>query len=116
MKIRFQADADLREVIIKSLLRYEPAIDFRSAQKADLAGLDDYKVLALAADDGRVLVTHDRKTMPHHFAKFIKARTGSGVIVIPQDLSISAAVDELLLIWTASEASEWLDRICYLPL
>jgi hypothetical protein len=116
MKIRFQADADLREVIIKSLLRLEPTIDFRSAHKADLAGLDDDKVLAVAADDGRVLVTHDRKTMPHHFAEFINGRTSPGVIVVPQDSSVAAAVDDLLLIWTASEASEWLDRICYLPL
>ena len=116
MKIRFQADADLREVIIKSLLRYEPTIDFRSAHEANLAGLHDDKVLALAAADGRVLVTHDRKTMPHHFGEFINGRTSPGVIVVPQDLSVTTAVEELLLIWTASEASEWANRICYLPL
>ncbi len=116
MKIRFQADADLREVIIQAILRLEPTIDFRSAHKANLAGLNDDKVLTIAADDERVLVTHDRKTMPYHFAQFIDGRTSPGVIVVPQDMSVTAAVEELLLIWAASEAKEWTNRICYLPL
>jgi len=116
MKIRFQADADLREVIIKALLRQEPTIDIISAHKANLSGLGDNKVLALAADEGRVLLTHDRKTMPYHFAEFVNERTSPGVIVIPQDLPVTTAVEDLLLIWIASDASEWLNRICYLPL
>ena len=116
MKIRFQADADLKEVIIHALLRLEPTIDFKSANKANLAGLADDKVLTIAADDGRVLVTHDRKTMPYHFGQFIDRRTSAGVIVVPQDMSVAVTVEELLLIWAASEAREWTNRICYLPL
>jgi hypothetical protein len=116
MKIRFQADADLKGIIVKAILRREPTIDFRTAHKANLAGLSDSEVLALAANDGRILVTHDHKTMPHHFAEFISERTSTGLIVVPQDSSVNAAVDDLLLIWTASEANEWLNRICYLPL
>lgn len=116
MKVHFQADADLKAVIIKALLRLDSRIDFKTALKANLAGLEDDKVLALAAKDKRVLVTHDHKTMPHHFADFIQERTSAGVIIIPQDLSVNAVVDDLILIWTASEASEWVNRICYLPL
>jgi hypothetical protein len=116
VKIRFQADADLKAAIIQALLRIEPTMDFKSAHKAILAGLDDAQVLAIATEDERVLITHDRKTMPYHFAEFIRRRTSTGVIVVPQDMSVTAAVDELLLIWTASEASEWKNRICYLPL
>src|SRR5205085_7931106 len=115
MQIRFQADADLREVIIKALLRQEPTIDITSAHQANLIGLNDNQVLAVAADEGRVLVTHDRKTMPYHFAEFINERTSPGVIVVPQDLAVASAVEELLLVWVTSDASEWLNRICYLP-
>jgi Domain of unknown function (DUF5615) len=116
MQIRFQADADLREVIIKALLRQEPTIDITSAHQANLVGLNDNQVLAVAADGGRVLVTHDRKTMPYHFAEFINERTSPGVIVVPQDLAVASAVEDLLLVWATSDASEWLNRICYLPL
>jgi len=64
MKIRFQADADLNQIIVKATLRLEPAIDFQTAQVAGLASLDDSAGLRSAAEQGRVLVTHDRKTMP----------------------------------------------------
>jgi hypothetical protein len=96
--------------------RREPALDFQSATEAGLAGLDDLQVLALAAREGRILVTHDRRTMPGHFAEFIVSGTSAGVLLIPQYLSVAAAVDDLLLIWHATEAEEWSDRIRSLPL
>lgn len=116
MKVRFQADADLNHIIIKATLRREPSIDFQTAHAANLAGVEDQEVLALATQGGRVLVTHDRKTMPKYFAEFIGHTSSSGVIVVPQKLPIRAAVEDLLLIWTASEAEEWVNRIQVLPL
>ena len=116
MSVRFQADADLNHVIVKATLRREPSIDFQTAHEAGLVGLRDPEVLALAAQAGRVLVTHDCKTMPKHFAEFIGHTTSSGVIVIPQKLPVRAAIEDLLLIWTASEAEEWHNRIQVLPL
>jgi hypothetical protein len=39
-----------------------------------------------------------------------------GVFIILQHLKIGAAIDELLLIWSASDSDEWINRILYLPL
>lgn len=64
MKVRFQADADLNQILLKATLRREPGIDFQTAHAARLVALSDNQVLAIAAAEGRVLVTHDRKTMP----------------------------------------------------
>ena len=36
MKVRFQADADLNEIIVTALLRREPSIDFQTATAAGL--------------------------------------------------------------------------------
>lgn len=116
MSVCFQADADLNHIIVKATLRREPSMDFQTAHAAGLVGVPDPEVLALAAHAGRVLVTHDRKTMPPHFAAFIGHTASSGVIVIPQKLPIRVAVEDLLLIWTASEAEEWRNRIQVLPL
>ena len=116
MSVRFQADVDLNHIIVQATLRREPSMDFQTAQGAGLAGVPDPEVLALAAHAGRVLVTHDRKTMPTHFAAFIGHTPSSGVIVIPQKLPIRAAVEDLLLIWMASEAEEWINRLQVLPL
>ena len=116
MMVRFQADANLNQIILLAVRRREPAVDFYTATEAGLAGLMDPAVLARAAHDGRVLVTHDRKTMPQHFAAFITTATSAGVLIIPQHLSVAAAVDDLLLIWHATEAEEWINHIRSLPL
>ncbi|NUQ64239.1 MAG: DUF5615 family PIN-like protein [Pirellulales bacterium] len=116
MKVRFQADADLNEIIVNATVRREPGIDFQTAHAAGLRGMIDHDVLAKAARSGRLLVTHDRKTMPTHFSAFIATETSAGVLVIPQKLPIAQAVEELILIWAASEAEEWINRIHSLPL
>lgn len=116
MKARFQADADLNQIIVKATLRREPTIDFQTAAAAKLSGLEDEEVLAIAAKGARILVTHDRKTIPHYFAKFIMSQASPGVLMVPQKLQVANVVEDLILIWTASEAEEWINRIHYLPL
>ena len=57
-------------------------------------------VLGLAADQDRILVSHDFHTMPRHFADFAQARGSSpGVFLIPQCLPVREAIEELVLIW-----------------
>ena len=46
--------------------------------------------------------------MPAHFRLFRSAgKHSAGVFLIPQSLDVGTAIDELMLIWLASEASEW---------
>lgn len=71
MAIRFQADADLNQIIVSAVVRRAPDIDFRTAMAARLAGLKDREVLALAARDDRILITHDQSTMPRHSGEFV---------------------------------------------
>ena len=63
-----------------------------------------------------VLVTHDQKTMPSHFAAFIATATSPGVLIIPQRLPIATAVEDILLIWSTMDAEEWRNTIRFLPL
>jgi hypothetical protein len=116
MKVRFQADADLNEILVKATMRREPGIDFQTASVSGLAHLNDKDVLALAARSGRLLVTHDRKTMPKHFAEFIANQSSAGVLIVPQKLPVTQVVEDLILIWAATEAAEWTNRIFSLPL
>ena len=116
MKIRFQADADLNQTIVAGVLRREPTIDFQTANVANLTSLNDLQVLALAAQSGRVLVSHDQRTMPLNFAELVATQTSSGVIIVLQSLPVSEAIDNLIKIWQTSEAEEWANRIAYLPM
>ena len=115
--IRFLADADLKEGIVAGCLRREPTMDFLSANDAKLEGVPDPEVLALATEQGRILVSHDFQTMPRHFGDFLQARGSSpGVLLVPQYLSTGEAIEELLLIWGASDSEEWANRIIGIPL
>lgn len=113
--IRFQADADLRQAIVTGTLRRQPKLNFRSANEAELEGVKDPEVLAIAARDGRVLVTHDRKTMPIEFGQFINTQISSGVLILPQTLPIGEAIDSIILVWEASTAEEWINQIMTFP-
>jgi len=114
--IRYQADADLNQAIVTGVLRREPKINFQTALAAGLEGVKDADVLMIAATQKRILVSHDRKTMPSEFADFIVSHQSSGVIIVSRKLSIEATIEELLLIWAASSADEWINRIAKLPL
>lgn len=76
----------------------------------------DPEVLALAASLGRILVTHDVRTMPKHFARFIDSRTCPGPLLVPKKVPIGRAIEDLLLIWQLSDPDEWVNRIRRLPL
>ena len=71
MKLRFQADWDLNGDIVTGVLRREPAIDFQTAFSAGLAGVGDTEVLTRSAAAARLLVTHDRRSIPVHFGLFL---------------------------------------------
>jgi hypothetical protein len=116
MTVRFQADADLNAEIVAGVLRREPSVDFQTADEADLRRFPDPEVLALAAQEGRILVTHDRRTMPRHFADFILQHHSPGVFIIAQTVSVRVAIEALLLVWAASESEEWRNLIVELPL
>ena len=83
MSIRYQADNDLNQLIVAATFRKEPAIDFKTAQNAQLDRLDDVNVLRQAASEGRILVSHDKRTMPRHFASFLTEGNDSpGVLLV----------------------------------
>ncbi|MBW4634247.1 MAG: DUF5615 family PIN-like protein [Iphinoe sp. HA4291-MV1] len=115
MIIRFQADADFNQNIVTGVLRRELTINFQTALTAGLEGVQDKEVLAIAAKEGRILVSHDRRTMPLFFAEYISTQTSSGVLIVSQDVSIQEAINTLILIWAASNAEEWINRIAFVP-
>lgn len=82
----------------------------------ELANLPDPDVQVLAAQEGRILVTHDRRTMPTHFGHFIEDHQSPGLIVISQKTEILSAIEDLILLWMASEAEEYVNLILTIPL
>jgi uncharacterized protein DUF5615 len=119
-RIRFLADHDFREASVEGLRRKQPEIDISRVRVAGLLHRPDPDLLAFAKQDERMLLTHDKRTMPGHMDVFVHAlppgEHSPGGFLIPQRMTIGLAIQELLLIWEASEPEEWRDRITFLPL
>lgn len=115
MRPRFQADEDFNSKIIAGLLRREPAINFQTAKTAGLLGLPDPDVLAMTAREGRILVSHDRETMPTHFSRFIHDSPSPGLLIVAQRADLGEVIEQILLLWACTDADEWTNRVGYLP-
>jgi hypothetical protein len=65
--------------------------------------MKDPEVLGVAASVGKILVTHDVRTMPRHFGEFIAHSESPGLILVPGTMPMAQAIEEILRIsffWT----------------
>lgn len=115
--IRFGADENFNLLIVRGLKRRQPELDILLVQDVGLRSEDDPVILAWAADDGRVILTHDIRTMPRFATQRIESgQSMPGLIVVPDQMPIGPAIADLLLIAACTESEEWEGRIEYLPL
>jgi predicted nuclease of predicted toxin-antitoxin system len=114
---RFLADHDLNEHIIDGLMRREPALELVRARDVGLSDQPDPQVLSFAAESSFLVVSHDVNTMPAHAsARLAAGQPMAGLFIVRQAQPIGPVIEDLLLIWSASEAEEWQDQIRFLPL
>ena len=117
MTVHFAADENFNRRIVVGLLRRAERIDLVRVQDSGLTGADDPAVLQWAADEDRVLLTHDVATMPDFAYERIAADLPMrGLLVVSATLPLAEAIDELTLITEASETEEWDGQVIYLPL
>ena len=118
-QVSYLIDESLPLSLVAGLRRSEPGIDAWRVGQARMPafGSDDPKLLAFCEQVGRLLVSLDRASMPDHVAAHISSggRT-SGVLLVTRRCSWRNLLDDLILIWSASEADEWRDTLHYLPL
>ena len=115
--LRLAADENFNNDILRGLVRRRPDVDIVTIQDVEVAGAEDAIMLAWAAREGRVLLTHDGRTIPP--IAYDRARAGlamPGVFEVDLDLPVGSAIDELLLLIECSVEGEWEGRVCYLPL
>jgi hypothetical protein len=114
---RFLADHDLNENILHGVWRHEPTIVFRSAREFQLEQRPDDELLAFAAARGLIAVSHDVNTMrAAALARIDRGEPFSGLIMIHQRAPLANTIEDLVLIWAASEAEEWVNEVQFLPL
>lgn len=104
---RFLADHDLNEHILDGVLRREPAIEFLRLRDLGLADRPDAEVLDYATNAVLVVVSHDVNTMPAQaYARLREGKDLAGLLMAEQTAPVSSIIDDLILIWSSSEAEE----------
>ena len=117
MAFKLLADENLNGAILRGLFLRDPDLDIVRAQDVALSGAEEPEVLAWAAGENRIVITHDGATMPDHaFERIDAGENMPGVFAIRDRLSVGQAIDEILLTVECSEPWEWNDRVVRLPL
>jgi hypothetical protein len=115
--MKFLADENFNNDILRGALLRNPALDMIRVQDTALIGADDTAVLAWAASNDRIVLTHDRATMPRYAIQRLgSGQELSGVFVMNDRLPVAQAIDELLLVVECSDPDEWRNLIVYLPI
>ncbi len=115
--LRLLLDHDFNEDVLEGLLRLVPELDYVTARALGMSAAHDTDLLIRAAAENRILVTHDRKTMPGHVRAVIEAGHDiAGVFIVPQLLPIAHAINDLHILVVCSTMDEWQNIVRHLPL
>jgi Domain of unknown function (DUF5615) len=115
--LQLATDENFNGDIVRGLLLRLPDLNLVRVQDVGLEGAIDPIVLAWAAQNQRIVVTHDRATLPAFaFERVVAGEPMPGVFVINDRLPVGRAIEELVLLTTCSEGSEWEGKVLYLPL
>jgi len=115
--VRWLADENLNNDIVRGLLRRNPALDIVRVQDAGLSGMDDPSLLAWAAAEDRVLITHDVGTMTAHaYRRVVRGEHMPGVFEVSRSVPVAAVIEDILLLSDCSTEAEWQGQVRYLPL
>ena len=114
---RFLTDQDFNANIVTGVRRTEALVELVSVRELGLATHPDAAILDYAASNGFIVISHDARTMRAHAQdRIAQGLTMTGLCLVRQRRLIRPVVESILLIWTATEAEEWLNRIEFLPI
>ena len=112
--LRMVSDENFNGEIVCGLFRAQPELDLVRIQDVGLCGADDPLILGWAAEHDRILLTHDRKTVPAFaYDRVRENEPMPGVIVVDNRVAIGRAIDEILLFSDFSEPGEWEGQVLY---
>jgi len=113
---KFVADQNLHDANVRGLKRKCPELDIVLVRDLDLASAEDPDILEWAAEEGRILLTHDRQTMINHAKQRLQSGLRMpGLFVIKTPPDIGSVVEDLMIITEVTNPEEWEGKTEYLP-
>jgi hypothetical protein len=114
--LRFAADENFNYNIVRGLLRRKSDLDIIPIQDVGLSGKDDATVLEWAAQENRILLTHDVTTITKYaYERINDGLAMPGVFEIKMNSPLGDIIEDILLLADYSYEDEWDGKIVYLP-
>jgi hypothetical protein len=116
---RFLLDEHVPQAVQSQLLRLNAEIDVLAVGQplAPPKGTSDPDILAWIEKTGYILVTGNRRTIPGHVqAHYAAGHRIPGILLLKRGVRVGQIIEQLYLLWTASDAKEYIDRLLYLPM
>jgi hypothetical protein len=111
------ADESFNNKIVQGLLKQQPNLDLVHVQDVGLTGRPDPEVLEWAAQENRVVLTHDKNTMTKYaYARLRAGQPLPGLLVVPWSMPIGVVIENILIMLGASLADEWEGQVRYVSL
>ena len=111
--MRLLLDENFDNDLMRGLLARSPEFNIIRAQDV-IQGVSDSRVLQWAAEDERILLTHDMNSMPEHCQnRWDDGLSISGLIYVEQIIPIGHAIERILAILDDSDQIDWVDRVEY---
>src|SRR5437762_2408742 len=112
--LRLLADENFHGDVIRGLLLREPELDILTVQRVGLGAAQDPDILAWAAGDGRIVLSHDRSTMTRFANERVARREAMpGLFIVDDRYPVGLAIEEVLIVASCSEMDEWIDRVVF---
>ena len=110
------ADENFSHRILRGIKLRAGNLDVLVAQNVGLAGGKDPALLAWAADERRIVLTHDRQTIPKHAYERIRSQQPMpGVIVVSDTMAIGEAVESLTTYLECGAPEDFENLVIFLP-
>ncbi|MCB0194661.1 MAG: DUF5615 family PIN-like protein [Anaerolineae bacterium] len=117
--VRYLLDEHVDPLYRTELLKREPSMTIWriGILGAPPKGTLDPDILRWCEENAFILVTNNRKSMPRHLQDHLdEGRHVPGIFELNPKMGVGETIEELLMIWAASQPDEYRDRIIYLPL
>lgn len=115
--LKLLANENFDNTVVRGLLQRNPNIDLVRVQDVGLSGENDPTILAWAAQENRVLLTHDVATITRYaYERVTQGQPIPGVIEVGVEVSIGKVIEDILLILECGLERELERQIQSLPL
>ena len=115
--MRFAADENFRGPVLRGILLRLPNLDVVRVQDTEMQGKPDPEMLAWAAEQNRIVLTHDVRTLVNDaYARVEKGLPMPGVVKVDDQAPVGLLVDQLEILIEAGRPEDFDLQVFFIPM